>query len=89
MSDMDNRGYSQRIIDANGEADQSSLGVLLGRFCITRDIPVVDISEYFGVSKMTVYNWFTGKSAPRKNQEDRIRDVLTKAGVAHPEMNPE
>lgn len=81
MSDMDNRGYSQRIIDANSEANQSSLGVLLGKFCITRDIPVVDISEYFGVSKMTVYNWFTGKSSPRKTQEGRIREILVKAGV--------
>lgn len=81
MSDTDYRGYSQRVVEANELADINSLGVLLGRFCISRDIPVVDISEYFGVSKMTVYNWFTGKSVPRKVQEGPIKDVLSKAGV--------
>jgi DNA-binding transcriptional regulator YiaG len=86
MSDMDNRGYSQRIIDANLEADGNSLGVLLGRYCISRDIPVADISEYFSVSKMTVYNWFSGRNTPKQSQEERIRDVLTKAGVYDAEI---
>jgi hypothetical protein len=81
MSDTDYRGYSQRVVDANKLADISSLGVRLGAYCISRDIPVVDISEYFGVSKMTVYNWFTGKVSPRKTQEERIREVLMRAGV--------
>lgn len=82
---MDNRGYSQRIIDANKEADAGSLGVLLGKYCISRDIPVADISEYFSVSKMTVYNWFSGRSKPKKFQEERIREVLIKAGVYNAE----
>lgn len=82
---MDNRGYSQRIIDANKEASKDSLGVLLGQYCISRDIPVADISEYFSVSKMTVYNWFSGRSRPKQIQEERIREVLTKAGVYNAE----
>jgi hypothetical protein len=81
MSDTDYRGYSQRVIEANQLADFNSLGVRLGAFCISRDIPVLDIAEYFQVSKVTVYNWFTGKVEPRKAQEERIRDILEKAGV--------
>lgn len=85
MSDTDYRGYSQRVIEANQLADSNSLGVRLGAYCISRDIPVSDISEYFQVSKMTVYNWFTGKVEPRKAQEERIRDILEKAGVSQQE----
>ena len=76
MMSKDNRGYSSRIVSANSTADISSLGVLLGRYCIAKDIPVSEISDAMSVSKMTVYKWFTGKTQPRKSQEERIRDII-------------
>jgi len=72
----DNRGYSSRIVSANSLASTESLGVLLGRYCITKDISASDISEAMSVSKMTVYKWFTGKTIPRKSQEERIREII-------------
>lgn len=72
----DNRGYSSRIVSANSIADIESLGVLLGRYCIAKDISVSEISEAMSVSKMTIYKWFTGKTQPRKSQEERIRDII-------------
>lgn len=77
---MDYRGYSKRIIDANELASSDSLGVLLGRYCISRDIPVSDITEYFGVSRMAIYNWFIGKSEPRKYHRDKIEMILRNGG---------
>jgi len=77
---MDYRGYSKRIIDANETASSDSLGVLLGRYCISRDIPVSDITSYFGVSRMAIYNWFTGKSEPRKYHRDKIEGMLRNGG---------
>ena len=53
-------GYSQNLVQANKEASARSLGVALGRFCIRNRISVRQISEHFGVSRMTVYNWFNG-----------------------------
>lgn len=73
---MDYRGYSQRIIDANKTASDVSLGVLLGRYCISRDISAMQIAEYFKVSKMTVYRWFTGEGEPSPKYSDKIQKVL-------------
>lgn len=75
---MDNRGYASRIVRANQEADIKSLGVKLGRFCIKREYSVRDVAEYFGVSRMTIYKWFTGEWIPRKSHETKIQEVLSK-----------
>jgi predicted DNA-binding transcriptional regulator AlpA len=73
---MDNRGYASRIIKANLAASVESPGVALGRFCITKEIPVSDVAEYFGVSRMTIYKWFVGEWAPRKSNAEKIWDML-------------
>ena len=79
---MDSRGYSSRIIKANKEASTSNPGVLLGRLCIAKEIPVSDVSEFFGVSRMTIYKWFKGLEIPRRKQIARIEEVLAKAKVS-------
>ena len=79
---MDSRGYSSRIIKANKEASISNPGVLLGRMCIAKEIPVSDVSEFFGVSRMTIYKWFKGLEIPRRKQIERIEEVLAKAKVS-------
>jgi transcriptional regulator with XRE-family HTH domain len=76
---MDNRGYANRIVLANKEADSKSPGVMLGRYCISKDYSVRDVAEYFGVSRMTIYKWFTGEWIPRKVHETKINEVLKKA----------
>lgn len=77
MSKSDHRGYSSRIVSANGLADTNSLGVVLGRYCIVKDISVSEIADAMSVSKMTIYKWFTGKTLPRKSQEERIKEIIS------------
>lgn len=77
---MDSRGYSSKIVKANLEASEESPGVKLGRFCISNEVPVKDTAAFFGVSRMTVYKWFTGQWIPRQKQADKIAEVLDKAG---------
>ena len=57
-------GYSQNLVKANKQANVKSLGVALGRVCIAKDISVMDVAASFGVSRMTVYNWFKGDTVP-------------------------
>jgi hypothetical protein len=57
-------GYSQSLARANRQASSKSLGVVLGRVCIEKDISVIAVADAFKVSRMTVYNWFKGVSAP-------------------------
>ena len=76
---MDSRGYTIRIVKANAAADDISLGVKLGRFCISKDIPVSHVAEFFGVSRMTVYKWFVGEWIPRKRHTVKIMEIMRKA----------
>ena len=72
----DSRGYSSRIVKANKEANTTHPGVELGRLCISQEIPVSSVAEFFGVSRMTIYKWFKGTENPRKKQLEKIEDVL-------------
>lgn len=74
----DSRGYSSRIIETNKSASTSSPGVVLGRMCIAQEIPVSDVANFFGVSRMTIYKWFKGQEIPRKKHVEKIEDVIKK-----------
>ena len=67
-------GYSRRLVDANKKASSSSVGVRLGRLCIRHDIPVATVAGVMGVSRVTVYNWFSGTTTPAPALEQRIRE---------------
>lgn len=69
-------GYSQGLVQANKEASARSLGVALGRFCIRNRISVLQISGHFGVSRMTVYNWFKGNTNPQKELTEPIQRYM-------------
>jgi len=81
---MNNRGYSRKFIEANRKADQSHLGVQLGRICITRDIPVQDVADFLGVSRQAVYLWFLGKSLPHPMMRETLQDVIKKLKARQP-----
>jgi len=72
-------GYSQRVVQINRKADSKNVGVQLGRFCISREIPVTDVMEFFGVTKQTVYNWFAGKYEPGNLFTAAITEYLKRA----------
>ena len=65
-------GYSMSLAYANKKADVKNPGVALGRFCIDRNIPVSKVAESLGISRMAVYNWFTGSSWPSREHIEAI-----------------
>jgi predicted transcriptional regulator len=69
-------GYSQRLVEANSNADTKSLGVYLGNRCIRLGIPVSEVADTLGVSRATVYNWFWGEVNPRPEHNDKITEFL-------------
>jgi hypothetical protein len=66
-------------VQINRKADSKNVGVQLGRFCISREIPVTDVMEFFGVTKQTVYNWFAGKYEPGNLFTAAITEYLKRA----------
>lgn len=57
-------GYSLRLIERNSQANENKLGVRLGRACIKHNVPVTIVASRFGVTRQTVYNWFSGTGNP-------------------------
>ena len=70
-------GYSLRLVEANKGSDSQSLGVALGRLCIAKNVPVNEVADQLGVTRMTVYNWFWGESEPSASMTERIESYMT------------
>lgn len=66
------------LVERNKKADRRHLGVALGRKCIALNIPVTDIAEQLGVSRMTIYNWFVGLREAQENYVSAITEFLKK-----------
>lgn len=71
-------GYSQRLIERNRDADIEHIGVQLGRVCIQHGVPVTDVATAFGVSRQTIYNWFSGEVSPADGLQGDIRAFVAK-----------
>lgn len=72
------RGYTTKCIEAVNAADQTKLGVQLGQLCIKKDIPVAHVAEFLGVTRMTVYHWFKGKTNVLKAHQEKIDKLVAK-----------
>jgi len=72
------KGYSLLMADEIKSADSQLLGVQLGRVCINKDIPVSDVASFFGVSRMTVYSWFRGKSTVSGKHAEKMKKLVDK-----------
>ena len=58
------QGYTIRVAEAINNADGKLLGVQLGRLCLQHNVGVGVVANRLGVTRQTVYSWFTGKSKP-------------------------
>ena len=76
-------GYSQSLVHANKKASVKSLGVALGRVCIRKNISVSKIADDFGVTRMTIYNWFKGDSVPFHSYDQAISDYILHLKAHH------
>lgn len=74
------KGYSVLTAQEIKEANPNLLGVKLGKICVDRDIPVKDVAEYFGVSRVTIYGWFRGKMVVSGKHVDKVQTLINKLG---------
>jgi DNA-binding transcriptional regulator YiaG len=72
------RGYSTRLIADVEAADPKLVWVRFAKLCIARELAVRDVAEQFGVTRATVYSWFTGRSTPRGVHINRMLRALDK-----------
>jgi|TARA_B110000285_G_scaffold194364_1_gene223980 DNA-binding XRE family transcriptional regulator len=69
-------GYTTRLSTMNKQADGSLSGVKLGRVCIRKEVPVAEVALQLGVSRQTVYNWFTGAHEPNEDLKDAVKILI-------------
>jgi hypothetical protein len=62
--------YTQKTIRRNADADESLLGVQLGRLCIYRQVPVADVVQALGLTKSY---WFTGQRDVSKHLREPVQ----------------
>lgn len=74
---MSLRGYSLRLVEAIKAGNPRHPGVRLGKYCIAKGVPVSQMAKKFGVSRMTIYTWFTGTGTPHKNKIELIDKLLS------------
>jgi DNA-binding phage protein len=70
------QGYTIRVAEAINNADGNLLGVQLGRLCIKHDIAVSQVARDLGVTRQTVYSWFSGKSEPQAYYVSSVRRMI-------------
>lgn len=72
------KGYASSFINEVNASDKSKIGVQLGIVCVRKDIPVTDVSQFFDVSRMTVYSWFRGKTNVPEKHWDKMKKLVQK-----------
>jgi DNA-binding phage protein len=69
-------GYTVALVNSNKRADRNKIGVKLGIACIKADIPVSQVAKDFGVSRTSIYAWFTGHSIPHLSVHETIEKYI-------------
>jgi DNA-binding XRE family transcriptional regulator len=70
------QGYTIRVAEAINSADGNLVGVQLGRLCIKHDISVSQVARDLGVTRQTVYSWFSGRSEPQVYYATSVRRMI-------------
>jgi hypothetical protein len=72
------KGYSNNFVNDVIASDNTKLGVKLGLACIKKEIPVADVAEFFKVSRVTAYSWFTGKTNVPEKHHGKMQKLVDK-----------
>jgi DNA-binding transcriptional regulator YiaG len=70
------RGYSTLFVRKVDEANQKDLAIRFAQACIKREMPMISVASAMGVSRATVYNWFTGKFRPHKKHQELMQQLM-------------
>ena len=66
------RGYDSLFLQKVEDADQLAEVMLLADACINKGIPMIEVALMFGVTRATVYNWFTGRTIPHPRHRTQM-----------------
>lgn len=70
------QGYTVQFVQRVRSSDRSKIGVALGNDAVDKNIPIAAVAEYVGVTRVTVYSWFTGKFNPRGHNVELLKEFI-------------
>lgn len=73
------RGYSYEFVlkvRTLAKGKNAPVGVQLGLKAVESGMPIKQIATKLGVSRMTVYDWFTGKYQPSAQHLKRLMTLV-------------
>jgi len=70
------RGYSVSLIEEIQASTSDAVGVQLARACVRHRVPVATVARRLGVSRFTIYQWFSGIVAIRKSNLPKVLDFI-------------
>lgn len=65
-------GFKQKVLNA----DQEKVGVQYAIKFIEEGISVETVANNVGMSRMTIYNWFVGRTSPNEKQVAQLEELL-------------
>lgn len=71
--------FSPKYQEMLSNPDNTGLGAELGNLCVEHSIPIGDIAYRFSVTRATVYNWISGRTAPRGPTLVRLKKFMQAA----------
>ena len=92
--------YSQEFLLELNNLDGERIGVQLAKACVNADLPMTEVAKVFGVSRMTIHNWFRGAPVRDKNVQkikaflvalndvwtEQFADQTQKLPLVHPKL---
>jgi DNA-binding transcriptional regulator YiaG len=72
------RGYNTLFLSKVADADQTLPVIQFANACIGKGLSIPAVAKATGVTRATVYNWFTGKSAPRPAHLIKIQRLIAR-----------
>lgn len=69
MTKVSQRGYDTNVAKKVLGVSPSSAVIRLGHFCVVNNISAAHVAARLGVSRTTVYSWFTGAHTARPKAE--------------------
>jgi predicted transcriptional regulator len=67
--------YYSNNIKQRVKAGPNTIGLELARLAIAKDISIREIAYILGAARMTVYNWYSGKSVTNA-YTDRVNQLI-------------
>lgn len=83
MSMRSSRGYSLRVYRSASALRYDNPIKKLAFLCMQNEVSTVYLAREIGVSRATIYNWFSGRSEPTPRLHAKLQDLTNRLSAEY------